>query len=150
MFGCLRELGLKWEPQMRVHDDPQQWPSAWGSRTVCQQGIVGDYCSDSDQNRIMLVTQLLHVRAGFITRDPSTGRAACGDFTCTREVLGWWRNFAVEGHASFQSDKWQSIANVFRKCVIDRAGFFFEKPRCHLDSSLAKASESASTHRRVR
>src|SRR5438045_1947809 len=135
---------------MGVHDDAQQWTPAWQSSTVRQQGIVRNDRTDPDQNCIMLVAQLLHVRAGFITGDPTTSWATCGDTVGTREVLGRWRNFAVECHTSFQSDKWQAITDVLRKCVIERTGFFFEQAGGHLDSSLSKPGESASTHRGVR
>src|SRR5947207_5274145 len=135
---------------MGVHDDAQQWTPAWQSSTVRQERIVRNDRPDSDQNRIMLMAQFLHVHAGFLAGDPSASRATCADVTGTREVLRRWRNFAVEGHTSFQSDKWQAITDVLRKCVIDRAGFFFEESSCHLDSSLSKPGESASTHRGVR
>src|SRR5205823_9607942 len=105
---------------------------------------------DPDQHRIMLVARLLHLHAGFLAGDPSACRATCDDDAGIREVLGRWRNFAIERHTSFQSDKWQAITDVLRKCVIERTGFFFEQAGGHLDSSLSKPGESASTHRGVR
>jgi hypothetical protein len=55
---------------MRIEDHAQQGPAAGTSATVGEQGIVGENGADSYQDCVVLMPELVRVRASGFARDP--------------------------------------------------------------------------------
>ena len=57
----LRDTGIKRQPQMRIDNQTQQRTPARKPASVSKQWIIGDYRSYADQNRVMLMAQMLNM-----------------------------------------------------------------------------------------
>src|SRR6202023_412260 len=83
--------------------------------------------SDSCQDRVALMAQLLHMSAGYFARDPVVSAArALGRRGCRARLGAWFRgvsDFSVEGHRGFQCDQRLATTDVLGKTFIQLSCF---------------------------
>ncbi len=65
--------------------DAQQRPAALQARAVGEQAIVGEHGADAGENRVGVMADLLHVRAGAFAGNPAAVVFGRGDLAVQRE-----------------------------------------------------------------
>ena len=112
-------------------------------------GIVGENRSDSDQQRVVLVAEFLHVGAGDFAGDPAAGENRLGG-TCVASDLGGRRSdLAVERHGGFQRHQRHAVADVAGEGFVQAASLFFQAADFDLHAGGAQFFESLSADFRI-